>query len=136
MRHIKNLLVPKVLFFLALTYTFFITVGSLISTSSIPKVNFAVSDKLIHSMGYFVLMFLWSLFVISKYKKDSFNKLILITACFAFIYGIIIEVLQGTLTETRTTDIYDVIANALGIVIAVFILVLFQNNLIKLKSKN
>jgi VanZ family protein len=136
MRHIRNLLAPKVLFFLALSFTLLITVGSLISTSSIPKVNFAVSDKLIHTVGYFVLMFLWSLFVISKYKKESFNKLILITACFAFIYGIIIEVLQGTLTETRTTDIYDVIANALGIVIAVFVLVFFQSNLIKLKSKN
>jgi VanZ family protein len=136
MRHIKNLLAPKFLFFLALSFTLLITFGSLISSSSIPKIKFAVSDKLIHAVGYFVLMFLWALFVLSKYRSSSFLKRIFITASLTFIYGIVIEVLQGTLTKTRTTDIYDVLANGLGIMIAVFVLVFFQSNLIKLKSKN
>jgi VanZ family protein len=81
-------------------------------------------------------MFLWALFFIARSGKPKYNYLILIIACFAFIYGIIIEVLQGTLTETRTTDIYDVLANGLGIVAAVLVLILLQSNLIKLKSKN
>lgn len=136
MRHIKNLLAPKVLFFLALSFTLFITVGSLVSTSSIPKLKFAVSDKLIHAVSYFILMFLWSLFLVSQNKKRNFKFLIAITAIFAFIYGIIIEVLQGTLVETRTADIFDVLANSLGIVTAVLVLVFFQRNLIKLKNKN
>lgn len=136
MRHIKNLLAPKFLLFLALSFTLFITVGSLISTSSIPKLKFAVSDKLIHAVSYFILMFLWSLFLVSQNKKRNFKFLIAITAVFAFIYGIIIEVLQGTLVETRTADVFDVLANGLGIVTAVLVLIFLQSNLIKLKSKN
>jgi VanZ family protein len=136
MRHIKNLLAPKVLFFLALSFTLFITVGSLINTSSIPNLKLAVSDKLIHGVCYFLLMLLWFLFVISNYKTAGFKKLLIITACLSFVYGIIIEVLQGTLVETRTADIFDVLANGLGILTAVFVLIFFQRNLIKLKSKN
>ena len=35
-----------------------------------------------------------------------------------FIYGIIIEVLQGTLTSYREADLLDTFANLTGIVIA------------------
>lgn len=136
MRLIKILLAPKLLFLLALLFTISITVGSLISTSSIPKFKVAVSDKLIHSVSYFILMVLWFAFVISKYKKVNYKVLLMITASLAFVYGIIIEVLQGVFTSSRTADIFDILANGMGIIFAAFLLIVFQRNFIKLKSKN
>lgn len=136
MRLIKILLAPKLLFLLALLFTVSITVGSLISTSSIPKFKVAVSDKLIHSVSYFILMVLWFAFVISKYKKVNYKVLLMITASLAFVYGIIIEVLQGVFTSSRTADIFDILANGMGIIFAAFLLIVFQRNFIKLKSKN
>lgn len=136
MRLIKILLAPKLLLLLALLFTISITVGSLISTSSIPKFKVAVSDKLIHSVSYFILMVLWFAFVISKYKKVNYKVLLMITASLAFVYGIIIEVLQGVFTSSRTADIFDILANGMGIIFAAFLLIVFQRNFIKLKSKN
>ncbi len=86
-------------------------------------------------MSYFLLVLLWFLFGLSNYKTTGFKKLLMIIACLSFAYGIIIEVLQGSLVETRTADIYDVLANGLGILTAVLVLIYFQTNLIKLKSK-
>lgn len=136
MRLIKILLAPKVLFFTALLFTIFITVGSLISTSSIPKLKIALSDKLIHAVSYFIMMVLWFLYLISKFDKNNFKAFLIITALLAFIYGIIIEVIQGKLIKTRTADFMDVLANGLGIATAVFLLYFFQRKLLKLKSKN
>lgn len=136
MRHISNLLAPKFLFLLALVYTLFITIGSLISTSSIPKLSVVISDKLIHTVGYFMMLLLWVLFVFFKSKSNNIKPILKITAGIVFAYGIIIEVLQGVLTETRTADMLDILANAVGIILAVLVVIVFQNNLIKLKSKN
>lgn len=87
-------------------------------------------------MSYFILMVLWFAFVISKYKKVNYKVLLMITASLAFVYGIIIEVLQGVFTSSRTADIFDILANGMGIIFAAFLLIVFQRNFIKLKSKN
>jgi VanZ family protein len=44
----------------------------------------------------------------------------LILAIFPFLYGIIMEILQATLTTTRTGSPYDVIFNTVGILISIF----------------
>ena len=49
----------------------------------------------------------------------------------AFIYGIIVEVLQGTFTTYRTEDIADVFANSLGVVFAILLVISYRQ--IKLK---
>jgi VanZ family protein len=48
-------------------------------------------------------------------KSFKFSKALLVAAAIAIIYGIILEVLQGTLTEGRTLDLYDVLANCIGV---------------------
>ena len=37
--------------------------------------------------------------------------------CFVVIYGIIIEILQGVLTTTRESDLFDALANTLGAIV-------------------
>lgn len=136
MKLIKNWLGPKSLLFIALTFTAFITVGSLISSTSIPDLHFQVSDKLIHSVSYFILVVLWFLFFFSITTDNKFYKILTICSIAAFIYGILIEVLQGKLIETRTADVLDVFANGLGILVAIMLLHFFQRKLIHLKNEN
>ena len=56
-----------------------------------------------------------------KSKSEIKNKEYLLIVVIAVSYGIIIEVLQGVLTDTRKPDFNDVIANTTGVVIAVLL---------------
>jgi VanZ family protein len=76
-------------------------------------------DKGYHSIAYFFLTITW---LITFYKKPE-KKYIIITSC--IIFGIIIEILQSTLTIYRTGDYLDVFANSLGVLIALIIFNLF-----------
>lgn len=88
-----------------------------LSLMKMPKIEVSYSnvDKLYHLFAYFVLSFCW---LFSFYKKPTL-KYIVVTSC--IIYGIIIEVLQHTLTLYRTGDFKDVLANTVGIVLGLLV---------------
>ena len=95
-----------------------ITIGiAYLSLMKMPKVEVSYSniDKFYHLFAYFTLSFCW---LFSFYKKPTL-KYIIVIAC--IIYGIIIEVLQDTLTLYRTGDFKDVLANTLGIVLGLLV---------------
>ncbi|WP_367274559.1 VanZ family protein [uncultured Lutibacter sp.] len=124
---IKNLLERKLYFFVAIYFTIVITIGSLISINSIiklPSVNYL--DKFLHILAYFLLTLSWLFALKKSFKlKKKFVLLIIVI----FIYGIIIEVLQGSFTNYRQADIYDMFANLGGILIAyVFFNTFFKRN--------
>ena len=75
-----------------------------------------ISDKIIHMFSYFLLTLSW----LFCYKKESKKiKISLIIVLTVFIYGIIIEILQGTVTKNRQLEIYDALANLIGIIFAI-----------------
>lgn len=81
-----------------------------------PKIDVDQTDKLLHILAYCGLMILWfnALFNTRNINKiKSFTYSISI----AFIFGIIIEVLQGVFTSSRNLDLYDILANSIGITI-------------------
>ncbi|PIQ19272.1 MAG: hypothetical protein COZ75_09865 [Flavobacteriaceae bacterium CG_4_8_14_3_um_filter_34_10] len=129
-------MVHKLLLPFALLYTFFLTFGSFIEPEQFPKLGRSITDKGIHFMGYAILVFLWSVTVYFNSKKNIFIMVVLKTAFFALVYGIIIEVLQEQLTSNRDGDIMDGFANLLGILFAVILLYFIQPKLIKLKNRN
>lgn len=135
-KHIRSLLAPKVLFVSALAYTFVITIGSLISSEEIPKLDFEISDKLIHFIGYCFLVVFWFLFAFASFKHTRYLKNLLTVSLFSLIYGIIIEILQGEIVLSRQADFQDVIANFAGISFAFLMLVLLRNKILILKSIN
>lgn len=108
---IKQLL-DKYRFLIAIFITFFIAFLSLASVKSPIITDIQSADKYGHTIAYFVLSLTWlfALYRLKKYKILLFIGLV--------GYGIIIEVLQGTLTTYRKADINDVFANTLGISIA------------------
>lgn len=79
------------------------------------------TDKYVHSTFYFVLTILWYQYLRKKTDLPK-KKLRLYVLLFAFLFGVIIEICQGTLTQDRSADFYDVIANTSGALIAVLAL--------------
>ncbi len=112
---------------LAVGYTLSITILSLISLTGIPSLGSTFDDKIYHFGAYMIFVLIWYNF----FSNTSFKFKILFSAAIAFAYGIIVEVLQGTLTTYRTEDIADVLANSLGVLSAVALIVLYKK--IKLK---
>ena len=80
---------------LAIAYTLFITIMSLISLRNIPKLGSSFDDKIYHCGAYALLCVLvWYHF----FEKTKSKYKILFLLDIALAYGIIIEILQGTFT--------------------------------------
>ncbi|MDP2068698.1 MAG: VanZ family protein [Lutibacter sp.] len=113
-------------FYIAILLTVAITVGSLISLKNELQIGVQISDKILHAFGYFMLTISW---LLAYGIKSALLKSTMLIAIAVFIYGIIIEILQGVLTDIRQADLYDVFANFTGIAVAIifFSLVLKKN---------
>ncbi len=88
------------------------------------------SDKLYHAIAYFIFTGLWyfTFYFTFEFKKNK-------ALAFAFIasasFGIIIEILQGILTENRESDVYDVIANTVGTILALLMMIIIKKRDVK-----
>jgi len=119
LKHIKKLLEDNILA-LAIIATLIVAVLSL---TAIPKINLGLeiksADKFLHILAYFTLSTVWFL-ALQKKLNNIYSKLLLIFSL--VIYGIILEVLQGGITNYRTGDFFDVIANTIGILLAALVI--------------
>jgi len=106
--------------FLAVLWLFCITVASLVSVEIVKEVEsgIEVSDKLVHGIFYFVNTVLFYCY----FKKINLKRAISKVSLFSFAYGIIIELLQYVLPYERSFDLRDIIANLVGILIAIFLI--------------
>jgi len=115
LQRIKKLLEHNA-FLLAIVATIIIAILSL---TAIPKIDlgfkFKSNDKYLHALAYFTLSLVWYFALYEKLKIKSHKIYVILML---ITYGIILEVLQGGLTKYRTADIFDVLANTFGIVIA------------------
>lgn len=98
---------PWVWALLGWTLVALVCVGSLLPGESVPSIG--VSDKLLHSGTYFVLM-IWfaGLYPRSKHVWIAFGLIAL---------GAILDVLQG-MTPSRQLDPLDIASNAAGVLAA------------------
>ncbi len=127
-QRIKHLLQASTLW-IAIAITISIAYLSLIKTNNFPKIAIYNIDKLYHLIAYFGLTFSWLLAL----KKPKYKYKVLI-AC--VLYGIIIEVLQTALTVYRTGELFDFLANSVGVLLALLIFNLFfkKKHLINTKT--
>ena len=128
----KKLLAPKIVLFAAVLYSIALTVIMLIPVNSGKTYDLPV-DKVVHIGLNGLLAFLWLWFVNNKYLLTTKKVLFVFIACVS--YGIIIEILQETITYSRSGDFWDVVANTIGCMIAVVVYYFFNRNL-KSKSPN
>ncbi|ANW97165.1 hypothetical protein AXE80_13100 [Wenyingzhuangia fucanilytica] len=79
----------------------------------IPNFKYSYTDKFEHVFAYAVISFFWMLSCKLGKVKLSFLALFLIIIA----YGIIIELLQSSVTSSRTGDLLDVMANSIGVIL-------------------
>ena len=122
---IKILFKDKILF-IAIGIMLFIGYLSLKKIDNIP-IHLSHSDKIYHAIAYFLLGLTWLL----SFPKSLLNrnlKYAIVISC--IIYGIVVEVLQGTLTTYRTASLLDIIANTVGVIIAMLVFKLVYKKII------
>jgi len=120
LKHIKSLL-ERNAFIIAIFITLLIAYLSLSKPIQIDiPIKISFLDKIFHATAYMTLTLSW-LFALRNYKKKNIILIVI------FLYGILMEFLQGWLTQNRQKDIFDVMANSIGILIAMLIF----NNLYK-----
>ena len=124
-RLIKNLLKNSILL-IAIAIVIIITYLSLVKLEAQP-ISISHLDKLEHAIAYFFLTLSW-LLVIRKKSQKNITKIIVVFSCVFF--GILIEILQGTLTNYREASYLDILANSFG----VFMAMLFFNMKIEKKT--
>ncbi|WP_194428391.1 VanZ family protein [Psychroflexus planctonicus] len=107
---------------------------SLMPTDNLPALEIEQADKLYHLIAYVFLSLTWfSYFIVFKNKQQnlSFN----IIAAALIVFGIVVEVLQSTLTDYRTFDWWDILSNSAGTLIVYFIFKLNKTKLVKLRHQ-
>ena len=107
-----------------------VTFLSLLPLKEAPKIEFTLADKLVHLAFYFIACVLGVLFIREKFpSKFSKTKAITSMVIITILYGIVIEILQHTITVYREGDVFDAMANSLGAILAwIFLLWLFNKS--------
>lgn len=100
---------------------------SLIRLNNLPDVGVSFGDKIFHFLAYALLTTLCFTTLFLTFSMEK-KRAMLVAVVFAIVFGIIIEVLQDTMTDFRALDVYDVLANSLGALLASVIL-FFKNRL-------
>ena len=99
----------------------------------LPDVN--NSDKLAHFVAYFVFVLIWSAYFVFTSlqlpKVIAFYSFII-----AFVFGLLMEIMQFTLTSYRSFDLLDVLANTLGGFCGAILVVFVIKQLLKRKIIN
>ena len=102
---------------LFLSWLVCVTFASLFSfdQDDTPSINIPNFDKFVHFTFYLVMVVL-GIWAVREYLKmpKKMSKVMLGMFLFAVSYGIIIEVLQHTITVSRAGDIWDALANTIG----------------------
>jgi VanZ family protein len=109
-KNLLSLLVALVIMYLSLTNT---EKFQKITILKIPNL-----DKIVHFGMYFVFMSA-IIFVNRKYLENK--RHLFLIALIPFFYGILMEILQATLTNSRTGSFFDVVFNSAGIMFSAFL---------------
>lgn len=106
---------------ITLIYSALLAFVSLIRLNNLPDVGITFGDKIYHFLAYTILVLLWFGSFLSSFKLKK-TQAIIYAVILSVIFGIIIEVLQETITDYRDLDVYDVLANTFGAITAAIVL--------------
>lgn len=118
----------------AYIYTLLIAVVCLMPmphVSNVPK----DSDKLVHLLAYLFFTIIWFLGFYLSNKKQIYSRSLIKSVVLGVFYGILIEVIQGVATVSRSADFKDFIANCIGILTGVILIISMKSLFLRLKSK-
>jgi len=78
------------------------------------------TDKLVHAIMYAILTFIL-LYDYSKYRTVKTIRHYKTLIILPILYGGLMEIMQGLLTTTRSADMFDFLANSIGVFIGLII---------------
>lgn len=126
----------RVILIFAVLYTLLILVLSLAQLGEISVGEYHPTDKIMHVSAYFGLAFIWFFYLFFKKPEDyRFKKAFITISLIIVLFGIFIEVLQGALTSYREPDWADILANTIGVVIALVVFVFIKKFLLRVKHQ-
>nr|WP_262897791.1 VanZ family protein [Gelidibacter pelagius] len=99
----------------------------MVSIGGLETLGSPYDDKIHHFGAYFVLTIL----IANYFNTLNLKRGLLYALIIASTYGVLMEVLQNYLTKERMFDVFDMIANAFGAIIAVLFMIFIR----KLKLK-
>jgi len=84
----------------------------------IPLVDIPDFDKVVHLGMYFVLM---SVIIFENRKTIIKTSHLFLTGLIPLFYGILMEILQSTITLTRSGSFFDALADAAGVLFSILL---------------
>lgn len=106
---------------MAILYSIAITILFLMPTSGMPAIGWSGIDKVVHVLIFFFLLMLWQLVLYKRSGNELKMRASVLLLGLALVFGILIEVLQGEVTISRTANFYDVVADLFGAGIGVLV---------------
>jgi VanZ family protein len=89
-------------------------------------------DKFVHAGIFFVLILLTVRgFLLQTGIEYLQKKAKTIATVICIIYGGLLEVMQGTLFQERSADVFDFIANSFGVVVGLMMYSIIENKILK-----
>ena len=119
---IKSWLGPRPLLGIAIAYTLLVTAALLTPITGAPKIEIPFADKMVHLIINAGLFVVWASYVFSSKTNTKTKKTYTLPLLFVctLLYGILIEVVQGSFIPTRGADFFDVVANVCGLILGFF----------------
>ena len=99
-------------------YTISLGILSLVNLTDVPKLNTGYDDKIAHFVLYAGLCLFWFMSFHALKSKSS----LVLASLLSIGFGLIIEILQGIVSIHRTTEVFDLVANCLGVLTMAFII--------------
>ena len=114
-------MLKKLIPVVTIIYSLALITVSLAKLNNVPDIGISFGDKIFHFLAYFVLTLLWfyTFLYAFKFKK---KRALFFAVILSVLFGIIIEVLQESITVSRALDVYDAVANTLGALLASMVL--------------
>ena len=119
------LVLKKSVFGVATFWTLSIAFLCLAKFNDLPNFGVSGMDKYVHFTFHFVFTMLWSVYFSLAFNKIE-GKLLSKILLASLLYGIALEFLQNEFTATRKADVYDVIANFTGALVATIVMIAFS----------
>lgn len=110
----KNILIHSI----SVGYTIALSILSLVRLTDVPKLNTGYDDKIAHFVMYAGLCLFWFMSFHALKSKSS----LFLASLLSIVFGLVIEILQGIVSIHRTTDVFDLVANCLGVLAMAFII--------------
>jgi VanZ family protein len=96
----------------------YLSLASSDTFNEIPTFNIPYPDKIVHFGMYFGLM---SVIIFENRKSLISTARLFLIALIPLSYGILMEILQSTITTSRTCSFFDIVFNSVGILVSILI---------------